>query len=35
MRIVLLSCCTLLAVMLGAGRGIAQSRVALVIGNSA
>jgi Caspase domain len=35
MRIVLLSCCTLLAVLLGAGRGIAQSRVALVIGNSA
>lgn len=35
MRIVLLSCCTLLAVMLGAGHGIAQSRVALVIGNGA
>jgi uncharacterized caspase-like protein len=35
MRIVLLSCWTLLAVTLGAGDGIAQSRVALVIGNSA
>ena len=35
MRIILLSCCTLLAVMLGTGHGLAQSRVALVIGNSA